>query len=142
MPRCRRVAHGVGLQQSPLAWGARAPVPQSTIVGGQPLDTTSTLRVATVQPTRPMSGAIVVAAGECCWGSQCKCPSPDMRMFTCTACRSQYHHLCADAGCPQREELDKRTECCNCAPADATTFLLPPEYDWDSAIAETNNLAF
>ena len=26
--------------------------------------------------------------------------------------------------------------------ADATTFLLPPEYDWDSAIAETNNLAF
>ena len=23
--------------------------------------------------------------------------------------------------------------------ADATTFLLPPEYDWDSAIAETNN---
>lgn len=65
-----------------------------------------------------MSGAIVVA-GECCWGSQCKCPSPDMRLFTCTACRSQYHHLCADTGCPQREELDKRTECCNCAPAAA-----------------------
>ena len=40
----------VGLQQSPLAWGARAPVPQSTIVGGQPLDITSTLRVPQCSP--------------------------------------------------------------------------------------------
>ena len=26
--------------------------------------------------------------------------------------------------------------------ADATTFLTPPEYDWETAIAETNNLSF
>ena len=26
--------------------------------------------------------------------------------------------------------------------ADAATFLTPPEYDWKTAIAETNNLSF
>ena len=28
------------------------------------------------------------------------------------------------------------------ADADTPTFLTPPEYDWETAIAETNNLSF
>ena len=39
-------------------------------------------------------------------------------LFKCSACKSDYHHLCAVTGTGgggNREELGKVTECCNCA---------------------------
>ena len=47
----------------------------------------------------------------CCWGPQCQAPGAT-GSHSCTKCKKPYHNLCANSGCPERE--DQSAWCGNC----------------------------
>jgi len=70
-------------------------------------------------PATMDAAAAGAGAGGCCWGTKCCMKDQGgATLFKCSACKSDYHHLCAVTGTGgggNREELGKVTECCNCA---------------------------